>query len=171
MQLQVLDASTLLLAKPFVSLEQELIEFAYDFDSDLVTLEQGSIISLIPVPSDNKLVLVCRDGTCLVLSEDNNFKICTLLKLNVDAPLKDCMLLNSKLGTTVARTDSDALSLFQLTEELLSARKKEVCGVQFDVTRDNFREPEEVKVAEQMTEHGSVLDDTLLKKFDQQYFE
>ena len=43
--------------------------------------------------------------------------------------------------------------------------------MQFDVTRDNFQEREEVKVAEQLTEHGSVLDDTLVKKFDKQYFE
>ena len=31
-QLQILQASTLELAAPFVSLEQELIEFAYDYD-------------------------------------------------------------------------------------------------------------------------------------------
>ena len=31
-QIQILQASTLELAAPFVSLEQELIEFAYDYD-------------------------------------------------------------------------------------------------------------------------------------------
>ena len=111
------------------------------------------------------------NGTCLVLSEENNFKICTLIKLGVDAPLKSCIQLNSKLGMLVTRTSDDAINMFQLTEEMLSVRKTEVCGVQFDVTRDNFREPEEIKIAEQLTEHGSVLDDTLVKKFDQQYFE
>ena len=54
---------------------------------------------------------------------------------------------------------------------MLTVRKKEISGVQFDVTRDNFGEHEEIKVAEVVTEHGSVLDDTIVRKFDKQYFE
>ena len=52
---------------------------------------------------------------------------------------------------------------------MLTVRKREIVGVQFDVTRDNFGEHEEVKVADEVTEHGSVLDDTMVKKFDKHF--
>ena len=138
MQLQILDANTLLAVAPFVSLEQELIEFAYDFNSDLISLTKNSIIGLIPLPVHNKLVLVCQNGTCLVLASQNNYKMCTVINISTEIQLRDCFSLNSKLCTIVSRTINNTLFFFQFSEEMLTVRKKEVCEVQFDVTRDNF---------------------------------
>ena len=46
-QIQLLQASTLELAAPFVSLEQELIEFAYDYDQELISLAKGAVIGMV----------------------------------------------------------------------------------------------------------------------------
>lgn len=64
-QLQVLDATTLAL-KPngIVSLEQELIEYAYDHDAQ--AFEIGKVVTLQSV-ENSFLALVTEDGYCILI--------------------------------------------------------------------------------------------------------